>query len=240
MKRDSFTVLVVCTGNLNRSALGAALMRRWAEWYLPAPIASQVRVESAGLAAPVGSQMRTRTRLVAEALGGDGSGHLATQITEGMVRAADLVLVAEAAQRDTVLGLAPGALRNTFTIREAGVIAGELPEAEPPATLDDLRARVAALAGHRSLADGAETDIVDPQGKDDEAYREMARQEVPALTRLASTLFGMPAAELLAYDEAVADAAAFPFDGGAAGGGDAGADATPPDGTGRPRGRRQA
>ncbi len=35
MSSDAFTVLVVCTGNLNRSALGAALLRTWVGWYLP-------------------------------------------------------------------------------------------------------------------------------------------------------------------------------------------------------------
>ena len=62
---NPFTVLVVCTGNLNRSALGGALLRTWAGWYLPAPLAARVRVASAGLAAPVGSHMRSRTRAIA-------------------------------------------------------------------------------------------------------------------------------------------------------------------------------
>lgn len=231
MNPESFTVLVVCTGNLNRSALGAALLRTWAGWYLPAPLAAQVDVTSAGLTAPVGSHMRTRTRAIAATLGADGSGHRAVQVTEALVRGADLVLVAEASQREKVLGFAPGALKHTFTIREAGAIAGELPEWAPPASLEDLRDRVAQLGENRALANGSATDIVDPQGKDDEAYRAMAREEVPALARLASALFGMPAREVVAYDEAVADDAAFPFDAEAA---EAGAGST------RPRGRRQA
>ena len=139
MNPDSFTVLVVCTGNLNRSALGGALLRTWAGWYLPTALATRVHVASAGLAAPVGSHMRTRSRSIAATLGADASGHRAVQITEPMIRAADLVLVAEASQRDTVLGFAPAALKHTFTIREAGAIAGELPEWEPPTSVDELR-----------------------------------------------------------------------------------------------------
>jgi protein-tyrosine phosphatase len=228
---ESFTVLVVCTGNLNRSALGAALLRTWAGWYLPGPLAAQVVVASAGLAAPVGSQMRSRTRTIVEALGADGSGHRAAQVTEDVVRGADLVLVAEAGQRDMVLGFAPGALKHTFTIREAGAIAGELPEWDPPATLDDLRDRVAQFGAHRELANGSPTDIVDPQGRDSDAYRTMAREAVPALARLASALFGMPAREVVAYDDAVADGTILPVD-----------DDTPDHvaGLGRPRGRRRA
>jgi len=231
MQQDSFTVLVVCTGNLNRSALGAALLRTWAGWYLPEPLASQLHVTSAGLAAPVGNPMRRRTRLIAEALGAEASDHRAAQITEGAIRSADLVLVAEAVQRDKVLGFVPGALRNTFTIREAGAIAAGLPESPPPASVADLRARIAEISANRELANGAETDIVDPQGKGDEAYRAMAREEVPALARLSAVLFGMPPGEVVAYDEAVEEAAGRSFDGDPVESGD---------GTARRRGRRQA
>jgi protein-tyrosine phosphatase len=229
--RDSFTVLAVCTGNLNRSALAAALLRTWAHWYLPAGLAAQVSVGSAGLAAPVGSHMRTRTRVIAATLGADASSHRAVQTTEAIIRDADLVLVAEAAQREKVLGLVPGGLKHTFTVREAGAIAAELPEAPAPTSVAELRARVAQLGANRSLATGTPSDIVDPQGKDDDAYRAMAREEVPALARLAAVLFGMPAREVAAYDDAVTDAAAFPF--GAP-------DAERAAGHDRPRGRRQA
>jgi protein-tyrosine phosphatase len=249
--RESFTVLVVCTGNLNRSALAAALLRTWADWYLPAPVGSQVTVASGGLAAPVGSHMRSRTRVIAAALGADGSAHRAVQVTEGGIRAADLVLVAEATQRDQVLGFAPAALKQTFTIREAGEIAARMPPGPAPATLDDVRARASALAANRSLANGAITDIIDPQGLDDEAYREMARQEVPALARFAAVLFGMPPREVAAYEKAVTDAAAFSFEGVRRRGGSAPPEvpdastsppnSTAPEGDGlRPRGRRRA
>jgi protein-tyrosine phosphatase len=206
-----FTVLAVCTGNLNRSALAEALLRTWAGWYLPASVASQVNVTSAGLSAPVGSHMRTRTRTIAATLGADGSGHRAVQLGEAMVRDADLVLVAEAAQRDLVLGFAPGALKRTLTIREAGAIAARIEASSPPATLDELRSRASAITGGRALATGIEADIVDPQGKEDDAYREMTRQEVPALARLAAALFGMPDREVEAYEATAADPAAFPF-----------------------------
>jgi low molecular weight protein-tyrosine phosphatase len=82
---DPFTVLVVCTGNLNRSALAAALLRTWAGWYLAPDVAQDVRVISAGLGAPAGRPMRTKTRVIAESLGADGSEHRATQITEDAV-----------------------------------------------------------------------------------------------------------------------------------------------------------
>lgn len=207
---ETFTVLAVCTGNLNRSALAEALLRTWAGWYLPESVAAQVTVTSAGLSAPVGSHMRTRSRTIAATLGADASGHRAVQVGEAAIRDADLVLVAEASQRDLVLGIVPGALKRTLTIREAGAIAESLGSAPPPESLAELRDRASAIAARRAFASG-ETDVVDPQGKDDDAYREMARQEVPALARLAAALFGMPAGEVAAYEQTVADPGAFPF-----------------------------
>ena len=226
-----FTVLVVCTGNVNRSALGAVLLDTWSGWYLPSSTTDSVRVTSAGLRAPVGSTMGSRSRLIAAALGADGTGHRAAQITEDVIRSADLVLVSSARQRESVLGLVPGALHSTFTIREAGRIAASLPEMPTPTTSDEMRARVATLAQNRVVdaADDGLDDIVDPQGKDDDAYRLMARQEVPPLAGIAALLFGMPAAEVAAYGEAV-EAAAFGLE-----------DEEPPsDDAGPSRGRRRA
>jgi protein-tyrosine phosphatase len=209
---DDFTVLVVCTGNVNRSALGAALLDTWAKWYLPRERIDEVRVTSAGLRAPVGNRMGRRARAIADVLGADGSRHRAAQIDEGAIRSADLVLVSSADQREAVLGLVPAALRWTFTIREAGRIAEGLSATLPPASVDEMRDRVALLARNRTVQAGAahDDDIIDPQGKDDEAYRLMTRQEVPPLARVARLLFGMPDTEIRAYDE-VAGAAAFRF-----------------------------
>jgi protein-tyrosine phosphatase len=207
--REVFTVLVVCQGNINRSALGAALLERWADWYLPKGAAEHVRVTSAGLGAPVGSRMSRRAKVIAESLGADGSRHRAAQITEAHLRAADLVLVSSSDQRDSVLGLVPGALVRTFTIREAGRVAEALPEWPAPHSVDELRARVLAIADNR-IAGAGDDDIIDPQGKDDEAYRQMAREEVPALAELARALFGMPRAEISAYRAAV-EAAEYTF-----------------------------
>ncbi|MFD4421629.1 hypothetical protein ACFWN7_09020 [Agromyces sp. NPDC058484] len=245
MSTDVFTVLVVCTGNVNRSALGAVLLERWAGWYLPAPVAAQVRVTSAGLGAPVGAKMSRRSRAIAEALGTDGSAHRAAQITERAIRAADLVLVSSSDQRDEVLRLVPAVLRSTFTIREAGRIADSLTERSAPDSVDEMRALVTSIAEKRSVRSTAhgDDDIIDPQGKGDEAFRLMVRQEVPPLARVAQSLFGMPPAEVAAYD-AAAEAAEFSFGGAQRVPADtdaeadavAGADAARP----RPRGRRRA
>ncbi|WP_430647053.1 hypothetical protein [Agromyces sp. GXS1127] len=245
MESDEFRVLAVCTGNLNRSALAAALLRRWADWYLPADVAARVVVTSAGLAAPVGQPMRSRTRVIAERLGAEGRTHRATQVDEATIRAADLVLGADVAHRDGVLGMVPSMLRSAYTIREAGGIAAALGPAAPPASIDELRARAAAFAERRALGLDADGDITDPQGRGDDAYRAMAREEVPPLASLAATLFGMPRAEVVAVVDAARAPDAFSFDGvgrsgsggsasGRAGSGDAGTSASSPE---RPRRR---
>lgn len=210
MSDEQFTVLTVCTGNVNRSALAATLLDTWSRWYLPETLAEHVRIVSAGLRAPVGSSMGPRARVIAEALGADGAAHRAQQITERAIRSADLILVSSTSQRDDVLGFVPGALQSTFTIPEIGRLAGALAGLPAPESVDEIRERVATIARRRMIPAGADDDIVDPQGKDDEAYRDMARQEVPPLAVLAGALLGMPPAEVDAY-RAAAEAAEFRF-----------------------------
>jgi|GEM_PF-1029211 len=213
MDSGEFRVLVVCTGNLNRSALAAALLRTWVDWYLPTDAAARIVVTSAGLAAPVGRPMRRRTQAIAARLGADGATHRAVQIDERAIRRADLVLAADVAHRDGVLGIVPSKLRSTFTIREAGGIAARLGPSRAPESVDELRARIAAFSRRRELGAADDGDITDPQGRGDDAYRDMAREEVPPLTAIAAALFGMPQAEIDAVLATVADPMAFPFDG---------------------------
>lgn len=213
MDSDEFRVLVVCTGNLNRSALAAALLRSWVERYLPADAAARVVVTSAGTAAPVGRPMRRRSLAIAERFGADGVAHRAAQIDEAAIRSADLVLTADVAHRDAVLGMVPSMLRSTFTIREAGAIATGIGPAPAPATVEELRERVARFGSRRELGAGDDGDITDPQGRDDEAYRAMAREEVPPLASLAVALFGMPRAEADSVLATAADAESFSFEG---------------------------
>jgi protein-tyrosine phosphatase len=204
---DDFVVLAICAGNLHRSALAEALLRVWAGWYLPPGLAERVRVESAGLIAPVGEPMGERAQQIAAALGADGSSHSARRLTDGHVRSADLVLTASRRQRDAVLQREPSAVRRTFTIREAGRIAETLPPARA-ASLDDLRDAVGRLADRRSPGDD---DITDPEGRGDEAYAALVGQEVPPLVRLAAMLFGMPNGDVERYLTVVETGEGLPF-----------------------------
>lgn len=206
---DDFSILTVCTGNIHRSPLAAALLKTWADWYLPQPLAGHVRVRSAGFAANVGAPMSSKVQRVAQALGADGSAHVATQITDELIADSALVLVASRRQRDEVLARVPSALRVTFTMREAGRIAAGLAPAGQPTAARDLAAVVARMADHRGdHIDPAADDVIDPQGRDREAYVQMTREEVGSLAALAATLLGMPPADVRAYLAAGEDSAA--------------------------------
>lgn len=209
-----FSILTVCTGNIHRSPLAAALLETWSGWYLPAAVSHEVRVRSAGFAAPVGAPMGAHVQVVAAMLGADGAAHAATQITDALIADSGLVLVASRRQRDEVLARVPSALRVTFTMREAGRIAAGLTDAAlpgiaPSRTVRDLVGAVALMADHRGdHVDPGADDVIDPQGRDLDAYAQMTREEVVALAHLARTLFGMPEADVRAYVSAAEDEAA--------------------------------
>ena len=117
------------------------------------------------------------------------------------------MLVASRRHLEKVLSRVPSAVRKTFTIREAGRIADGL-DAPAPTTVRDLRDVVARLADLRAgAADGADDDIIDPQGLGDEAYFQMVKEEVAPLARLAALLFAMPRGDLKAYLAAADDPA---------------------------------
>ena len=208
MVGDTFRILAICTGNVHRSPLAGALLERWAGWYLPDELSASVSVASAGTAAALGRGATARVSAISAALGADVSAHRATQITDEMIASADLVLAASRAHRDDALGRVPSALRRTFTIREAGRIAEQIPLRTAPRSLQELRLLVAEMADSRP-ASGASgnDDVIDPQGLDDAAYLRMSREEVPPLASLAVLLFGMPTADLAAYRSAAGDPA---------------------------------
>lgn len=202
----TFQILTVCRGNIHRSPLAACLLETWAGWYLPSSLSDDVGVRSAGLSAPVGEPMSRRVQRIAGALGADGSRHTASQITDDLLASSDLILVASRSQQQQVLSRIPAALRRTFTFREAGRIAATLPETSRPLVVRDLVAVVSAMADRRTPPrKAAEDDVIDPQGKGDDAYEQMVREEVPALVTVARALLGMPRGDVEAYVAAASD-----------------------------------
>ncbi|MBE0490322.1 MAG: low molecular weight phosphotyrosine protein phosphatase [Halomonas sp.] len=100
-------ILVVCTGNICRSPVAEAMLRR----SMP-----DKQLSSAGLGALVGHGVEPTARALVEAEGLDVSGHQARQLTVDMLHSADLILVMSNGQRRAIADLAPEALGKTMTL----------------------------------------------------------------------------------------------------------------------------
>lgn len=100
-------ILVVCTGNICRSPVAAAMLAA----ALPGS-----RVSSAGLGALVGHGVEPTARELAEGDGLDLADHQARQLSGTMLAEADLILVMSEGQRHAVADLAPEALGKTMLL----------------------------------------------------------------------------------------------------------------------------
>ncbi len=149
---------------------------------LPAQDAMQVR--SAGTAGLVGRQLDATSARALRELGGDPAGHAGRRLSAELIRTADLVLTAETAHRSAVLQLEPLAFWRTFTMREFARLGAGLRVPTVALQADELRARVAEVAGRRGLAEpvapGAD-DIGDPFGAPIEQVRACAAQVLTAV-----------------------------------------------------------
>lgn len=129
----TFEILVVCTGNICRSPVGAQLLAASLD-------RRGVSVTSAGVGAVVGSGIGEG---MLDALGRAGISagpHEARQATEALISDIDLVLTMDTDQRSWILGRVPAALRRAYTLREFALICGFLRESGEvnwPVRLDD-------------------------------------------------------------------------------------------------------
>ena len=111
---DAPRILVVCTGNLCRSPLVEALLRRDL-----AAAGIDAEVESAGLAAPPSRQPDHRLRRVASELAVDVDEHRSRLVSHEHLRAADLILTMTSEQSAQVRALDPSAADRVVTLRAA-------------------------------------------------------------------------------------------------------------------------
>ncbi len=158
-------MLLVCTGNICRSALGERLGRAYLADVLGED-AGAVRLVSAGVQAVVGSAMHPDSALVLRGLGGSPDGFVARQLVDDMAIDADLTLTMTRQHRRDVLRMAPRALARTFTLREAAGlldIVGEDVEVPGDGLADRARNLVKEIASARSRRQsGTGDDIRDP------------------------------------------------------------------------------
>ncbi|MGY1604663.1 arsenate reductase/protein-tyrosine-phosphatase family protein [Geodermatophilus sp. SYSU D00815] len=195
---DQFRILLVCTGNICRSALAERLGRAYLDDVL-GDDAGLIRLSSAGTGAVVGSGMHPDSALVLAGLGGDPGAFAARQLQPEHAAGADLVLTMTRAHRHHVLQLAPRTLARTFTLREAADVLTLLGDVE--ADGDDLPSRardlVRAMATGRSRHVGGEDDdVLDPINLPLEAHQEagdlVAAALLPLLERFADLVADDP------------------------------------------------
>lgn len=98
-------ILVVCHGNICRSPVGEALLRR----HLPGH-----RISSAGIGALVDNGVDAQAAALASEEGLDVSQHRARQLTEHMIQEADLVLVMSQGQRKAIGEKYPAVMGKTM------------------------------------------------------------------------------------------------------------------------------
>ncbi|MGY1802940.1 hypothetical protein ACI78T_06640 [Blastococcus sp. SYSU D00922] len=193
VSRDPFRILLVCTGNICRSAFAERLGRAWLDETL-GDGAGEVAITSAGTRAVVGSAMHPDSALVLRGYGVEAGDFRARQLTEELPVVADLVLTMTRAHRNQVLGLAPRALARTFTLREAAALIsllGEDSDLGGDGFADRARALVRSMADARPgrAATRTDDDVWDPINQPIEAHEEAGEVIVetllPLLRRLA-------------------------------------------------------
>lgn len=185
-----FRIATVCTGNVCRSVLAEAVLKR----DLPSDI---FYVTSAGIRATTGMAVPARQISTARKLGVSGlEEHTARAVSVDTLAGNDLILGMSRGHRRRLLQLDTASARRTFTLREfarlAPLVTTEGVEQEMLRNHNPLRAAVAAVALKRGLLPPPkkreDLDIVDPYLQSRRVYRQSRDQLVPAAETTATFL----------------------------------------------------
>lgn len=104
-------ILVVCTGNICRSPMAKVLLRSLLSHVKPSAV-----IESAGTTALIRHPADEPARALMHARGLDLDDHRARQINSDLIRWAELILVMEHHQRDSIFALDPTARGKTYLL----------------------------------------------------------------------------------------------------------------------------
>lgn len=109
------TILLICTGNICRSPMAAALLRKR---ITELGLADRVQVLSAGVWAEEGRDASLHAVTVLAERGVDLQDHRSQTVTLQLLAQADIVLVMEEAHRRSIFYLAPKHLGKVFLLTE--------------------------------------------------------------------------------------------------------------------------
>ena len=192
----SARILTVCSGNICRSPLAEALLRRELSGL-------DVVVESAGTIASDGAQMPDEAQRLAENLRvspAEAAAHRSRYLDTSTLDGASLVLAMSREHRRRVVELDPRRLRSTFTAREFARLATNADDAlvrdaaraAGPAPERRVTAVIETVVAQRGIAPlplaPDDDDIIDPYRRSWETYKLSGAQLVPAVEQIARVL----------------------------------------------------
>lgn len=178
-------ILFICTGNICRSPMAAQML----EQRLEAAGISGVAIASAGVGAMVGRDLDVTVAGAMQEMGFKPAHHVAQQVTEDLIREADLILTATVDHRTDVVELAIPANRYTFTLKEFAAVARYMVESGANASItghDKLIAETKQLRGYGQTV--TNLDIADPYRLGPDAARVSAAETLEAIEWLAKWL----------------------------------------------------
>jgi protein-tyrosine phosphatase len=176
-------ILLVCTANICRSPMGAALLRRrLCDLGVPAV------VESAGLYESGRRVTEQAVRLLATR-GIDVSGHVSSRLDADRVRSATLVIGMEPRHVQEAVLLEPDAWPRSFVLKEL-VRRSEAIGARTAEPLGEWLARAQLGRSPKDLLIDSGNEIADPYGRSDDAYRDTVEELDALLTRFADLAWG--------------------------------------------------
>lgn len=174
------TILVVCTGNICRSPVGAAALRA----LLPE---TQYAVSSAGTHAAVDRPSAREADVFIERELGVTLDHAGRQLSKEQTESSDLIITMTAEHRAWVARTAPRVVRRSFTLLELGGIVSLLPSDALYASLRDF-AEAASRLRARTKTGGDSLDIPDPYGGPPEGYEDSFSTVLTSVRQVASAI----------------------------------------------------